>query len=149
MRIPAGSRLRRPVAAVGAALLLWGVWGAASRGRAEATAGSGAAVHRVEMRGFGFVPAELSVMTGDTVVWLNRDLVPHTATASDGSWDTGSVSTGDSARVVVRGAGRYLCTFHASMMGTLKVREQHGRERATRRTSFNAAPTYFARLWSG
>jgi plastocyanin len=87
---------------------------------AAPSTGSGAAVtHRVEMRGFQFVPAELVVAPGDTVLWVNADPVPHTATSADGAWDTGAVAAGDSARVVVPNVGPYVCTFHPSMTGAL------------------------------
>jgi plastocyanin len=78
--------------------------------------------HRVEMRGFQFVPTDLRIGAGDTVVWVNADPVPHTATAADGSWDTGSVAPGDSAALTSPTAGKYLCTFHPSMPGTIAVR---------------------------
>ena len=74
---------------------------------------------RVEMRGFQFVPADLVVALGDTILWVNADPVPHTATSVDGAWDTGTVAAGDSARVVAPAAGPYVCTFHPSMTGAL------------------------------
>lgn len=85
----------------------------------ESVATSAPTVHRVEMRGFAFVPSELSVAGGDTIVWMNADPVPHTATSLDGSWDTGTVAAGDSASVVVQGPGSYVCTFHPSMTGRM------------------------------
>jgi len=39
---------------------------------------------------------------GDTLVWSNRDVVPHTATADGGGWNTGSIPAGGERRVVVR-----------------------------------------------
>ena len=38
--------------------------------------------HVVEIRGMAFHPEVLEVRRGDTVVWINRDIVPHTATAT-------------------------------------------------------------------
>src|SRR2546423_277336 len=44
-----------------------------------------------------FHPAVLTVAAGDTVVWVNRDIVPHTATATGGTkWDTGQLTHGQS-----------------------------------------------------
>jgi plastocyanin len=40
---------------------------------------------------------------GDTLVWSNADVVPHTAMADGGGWDTGSIPAGGEGRVVVRG----------------------------------------------
>ncbi|MEO8031861.1 MAG: cupredoxin family copper-binding protein [Gemmatimonadota bacterium] len=78
----------------------------------------------VELTGIAFQPPSLTVSVGDTVVWLNRDLVPHTATATGkGGWDTGSIAVGDSARFVPKKAGQwqYMCTFHPTMKATLTV----------------------------
>src|SRR5262249_51523265 len=44
--------------------------------------------HRVTIKGLHFAPADVVVGPGDTVVWVNRDLVSHTVTAQDGSWDS-------------------------------------------------------------
>jgi len=40
--------------------------------------------HVVEIRNLEFTPKELVVATGDTITWINYDLVPHTVTADDG-----------------------------------------------------------------
>lgn len=79
----------------------------------------------VEIRQMAFVPAVLTVGPGDTVVWINRDLFPHTATATGGSpWDTGPIAAGDSSQVVVpRGGGSpYACALHSTMQGQVIVR---------------------------
>jgi len=81
--------------------------------------------HTVEIRGMKFHPAELPVAVGDTVVWINRDIVPHTATATGRvPWDTGSLPDGGSGRLVPTRAGtlRYSCTFHPTMHGKLIVK---------------------------
>lgn len=72
-----------------------------------------------------FHPAVLEVALGDTVLWVNRDVVPHTATAAGPSgWDTGTLVAGDRARIVAasRGPRPYVCTLHPTMRGTLIVR---------------------------
>jgi plastocyanin len=84
------------------------------------------AMRTVEIRGMEFHPAVLTVAVGDTVVWVNRDIVPHTATASGRvkAWDTKQLSQGQAGRYVARHKGtlRYSCTFHPTMHGTLIVR---------------------------
>lgn len=79
--------------------------------------------HRIAIRGFLFDPAEVVVAVGDTVIWMNEDLLPHTATSAAGGWDTGSIATGDSAIVVMDrlGVNSYLCTFHPNMVGEVVV----------------------------
>jgi plastocyanin len=87
-------------------------------------AGEPGRTHAVAIEGFLFSPAELAVSAGDTVVWVNRDLVPHTATARGRGWDSGEVGAGDTARVVMREAGEhdYLCALHPTMKGRVTVR---------------------------
>jgi plastocyanin len=79
--------------------------------------------HTVEIRGMEFHPAELSVAAGDTVVWINRDIVPHTATAK--GWGTDVLTQGQAGRIVARHAGTidYVCNLHPTMHGTLLVRD--------------------------
>lgn len=82
--------------------------------------------HVVEMMGLAFQPADLEVAPGDTVTWVNRDIVPHTATSTDvpRAIDTATLAAGDSARFIAAHAGvyRYTCTFHPTMQGRLVVR---------------------------
>lgn len=80
------------------------------------------AVHTVTIEGMQFAPAVLTVRRGDTVRWLNRDLVPHTATAA-GRFDSRPLAPGASWSWVARKAGRvdYLCTLHPTMKATLDV----------------------------
>jgi plastocyanin len=80
--------------------------------------------HTVEIRGMEFHPAVLTVAAGDTVVWVNRDIVPHTATATGRTkWDTGQLTQGQVGRYVARRAGvvAYGCTFHPTMHGKLII----------------------------
>jgi plastocyanin len=76
------------------------------------------------MQTFGFVPADVTVAAGDTVVWSNSDIVPHSATARDASWDSKAIAVNESWKFVARGAGRhdYYCVFHPTMKGTIVVR---------------------------
>lgn len=83
----------------------------------------GSHVVTVRLSRFAFVPAIVEIRPGDTVVWINEDLAPHTATARDGSWDTGMLKTGASARITFStpGASNYFCAFHPHMTGTVSV----------------------------
>ena len=40
--------------------------------------------HTVTIDATSYQPARLAVHAGDTVVWVNKDLIPHTATARQG-----------------------------------------------------------------
>lgn len=81
--------------------------------------------HVVEIRDMSFVPAVLDVAAGDTVEWVNRDLVPHTATTrGKAAWDTGTLLQGQRGQVVVRERGEmpYDCRLHPVMRGMLRTR---------------------------
>jgi plastocyanin len=81
--------------------------------------------HVVEIRGMGFHPQTLEVRRGDTIVWINRDIVPHTATSTrNPGWNTGPLSQGKSGQYVARHAGDdpYFCQLHPVMLGKLIVR---------------------------
>jgi plastocyanin len=81
-----------------------------------------AATHTVKIEGMQFVPATLTVKRGDKVVWQNKDVVPHTATAK-GSFDSGSIASGKGWSHAMKKAGRfdYVCTFHPGMKATVVV----------------------------
>lgn len=108
----------------GAALLLTAVGIAAGDlpGSGAAEGASPPRRHEVAIRGFEYGPPRLVAAVGDTVVWRNQDLVPHTVTAK--GIDSGSVGPGGSWSLVPgrRGTYRYLCDFHPGMRGTLVVR---------------------------
>ena len=45
-----------------------------------------------------FQPEVLTVAPGDTVVWVNKDLVPHTATSKAGGFDSKEIQADKSWR---------------------------------------------------
>jgi hypothetical protein len=77
----------------------------------------------VTMRDFSFAPATVSVEVGDPVTWSNSGRTQHTATANDGSFDTGTVASGASGSASFRRAGSfgYVCSLHPQMTGTVRV----------------------------
>jgi plastocyanin len=83
-----------------------------------------AASRGVAIADFAFSPRTIEIRVGDTVTWTNRDSVAHSATAQNGSFDTGLLSDGASGSVRFTAAGtyRYICTPHPDMTGTVVVR---------------------------
>ena len=114
----------RSAGAVGALVLAGGGLVAAGLVAApgDVAAAGPARTHEVVIQGFVFVPETLTVRPGDVVVWINKDPLPHSATAA-GAFDSGSIAAGKSWRFTARKAGTYpyLCTLHTTMKGTLKV----------------------------
>nr|WP_255428184.1 plastocyanin/azurin family copper-binding protein [Ramlibacter cellulosilyticus] len=81
-----------------------------------------AGTHVVTIEGMVFHPASIEVKPGDQVVWRNKDVVPHTATAK-GVFDSGSIAPGKSWTWKAKGKGRhgYVCVYHPGMIGTVSV----------------------------
>ncbi|WP_447922183.1 cupredoxin domain-containing protein [Achromobacter aegrifaciens] len=77
--------------------------------------------HVVTIEGMQFTPATLTLKRGDKVTWINKDLVPHTATALSKAFDSGVIAAGASWTYTVReeGSSAYACLFHPTMQGTL------------------------------
>lgn len=70
-----------------------------------------------------FEPAELVVKRGSRVVWVNKDLFPHTATAIDEAFDSASIAAGASwtYKASQSGTYAYVCALHPTMKGKLVV----------------------------
>ena len=73
---------------------------------------------------FKFQPAVVQAAVGDTIVWVNKDIVVHTATATDKSWDSGEIAAKKRGITIARkkGAQDFICLLHPSMKGKLIVR---------------------------
>ena len=82
-----------------------------------------AATENVTIVDFEFTPASITIQQGDTVTWTNDGPTAHSATASDGSFDTGIFSAGGSRSETFDEAGTfsYICTPHPNMTGTITV----------------------------
>ena len=78
---------------------------------------------RVTIADFHFTPPATTVHVGDTITWTNDGPSSHTATAKDGSFNTGTLSKGQSASHTFTRAGTYayVCTIHPFMHGTITV----------------------------
>jgi plastocyanin len=70
-----------------------------------------------------FNPPTLTVHLGDRVVWQNKDLFAHTATADARAFDSHSIEPNRSWSYSARATGRYRygCSLHPTMHGTLVV----------------------------
>ena len=79
--------------------------------------------HTVVIDGMRFEPADLTIHTGDTIVWVNKDLFAHTAT-TEGTFDSRQIDPGGSWRLTLKTAGDlpYVCALHPTMKGMLRVR---------------------------
>jgi plastocyanin len=100
----------------------------ASKKSASSATVRAAAASGVTIKNFAFSPGSVSVHVGDSVSWTNQDDAPHTATASDGSFDTGQLTKGKSGSHTFTKAGTvaYICAIHPNMKGTVVVAAASG-----------------------
>jgi plastocyanin len=78
---------------------------------------------KVQIVEFTYEPDPVVVQAGGKVIWQNEDTAPHTATADDGSFDTGTIEKGKlgSATFKEPGTFTYHCEIHPTMHGTVEV----------------------------
>jgi plastocyanin len=76
----------------------------------------------VTIDNFTFAPAQLTVPLGSTVIWTNRDDIPHTV-VSPGKFRSKTLDTDDSYAFTFTVAGdyTYFCSLHPHMTGMIKV----------------------------
>jgi plastocyanin len=93
--------------------------GPAMGGGGNAMGGSG----DVTIVDFAFQPGSVSVPAGSTVTWRNTGNAPHTVTAFNGAFDSGTLSPGGSFSETFSAPGvfMYHCEIHPNMVGTVQV----------------------------
>lgn len=75
--------------------------------------------HRVLIKNMRFEPAELVVNRGDSVIFINQDLVIHNVTEENKRWNSPTIAPKTSWTYVVREKVDYYCSFHPIMRGKL------------------------------
>ncbi len=90
-----------------------------------APSGEAAKAEKVEIVEFTYDPDPVVVQPGGKVIWQNEDTAPHTATADDGSFDTGTLEKGKLKSETFKEPGTftYFCEIHPTMHGTVEVTE--------------------------
>lgn len=78
---------------------------------------------RVRIENFAFVPATVTVKAGTVVTFENADDAPHTVVATDGSFRSSALDTGNAYSFTFTKTGdfRYFCSLHPHMQGTIIV----------------------------
>ena len=69
-----------------------------------------------------FAPSEVSAKVGDTIEWINKDVLVHTATARNGDFDV-TMPAKRTVTSVLKKAGtiEYYCRFHPNMKAVLTI----------------------------
>jgi plastocyanin len=78
---------------------------------------------RVEIGDFSFSPRTIDVPVGSELAWENTDPTPHTVTARDGVFDSGTLDPGSRFAATFDRAGTfaYFCQIHPTMTGSIRV----------------------------
>ena len=107
-----------------AAILLVGVALAIASPKLHANAGeTPSAGADVKIDNFAFGPQSLTVKVGTTVIWTNRDDIPHTVVSSDGMFKSKARDTDETFSYKFDKAGTYsyFCSLHPKMTGQVVV----------------------------
>ena len=77
----------------------------------------------VTIDNFVFEPARVTVKTGTTVTWTNRDDIPHTVAAKERLFKSKVMDTDESYSFTFSTPGEYsyFCSLHPHMTGTIVV----------------------------
>jgi amicyanin len=88
-----------------------------------AAAQSKPAATEIRIDNFSFAPAELKVPVGATVIWTNRDDIPHTVVSTDKAFKSKVLDTEDKYSFTFGKAGTYpyFCSIHPKMTGKVIV----------------------------
>ncbi len=77
----------------------------------------------VKIDNFSFGPSTLTVATGTTVTWTNRDDIPHTVVSEDKAFKSKVLDTDEkfSFTFTKPGTYPYFCSIHPKMTGRVVV----------------------------
>jgi len=79
-------------------------------------------LHVVEIKDMKFQPEEISVKKGDTIMWVNRDMVTHCVTEENKkAWTSSNITAGAFWKMVVEINTDYFCAIHQVMKGKIIV----------------------------
>jgi plastocyanin len=69
-----------------------------------------------------YAPAEVTAKVGDTIEWINKDALAHTATAANGDWNV-MLGPSKTASLLLKKAGTvdYFCKFHPNMKARITI----------------------------
>jgi plastocyanin len=80
-------------------------------------------VYTISISDMKFHPEIIEVNKGDTVVWVNNDLVVHCVTEiPGGKWTSSKLHPGESWKIAVFASSEYDCAIHPIMKGRIDVR---------------------------
>ena len=80
--------------------------------------------YHVNIENMQFQPDVITVAPGDSIVWTNKDLFPHTVTSKSGEFDSHEIKPGETwtYRAAKAGEADYVCSLHPTMHAVLRVK---------------------------
>lgn len=70
-----------------------------------------------------FTPDNLTVNKGDTIIWINKDLVAHNVTEDpQGSVKSDTINVGKSWKLIPDHSFHYICSIHPTMKAEITVK---------------------------
>lgn len=76
----------------------------------------------VEIKDMKFVPETVTVAKGDTVIWINKDMVTHDITEeASKTWSSGPLKSDSSWKMAVTDESDYYCSIHTVMKGHIEI----------------------------
>jgi plastocyanin len=80
-------------------------------------------VYTVKIENMKFMPDTITVEEGDTVQWVNKDMVAHDVTEqSSGAWASGPLLSDSTWKMAVKDDADYYCSIHAVMKGKILLK---------------------------
>lgn len=84
---------------------------------------SAPSLYVVQIEQMKFLPANITVHTGDTIMWVNNDMVAHDVTEEKNkSWSSSLLQPGKSWKLVPKSSADYYCSIHQVMKGSFEVK---------------------------
>ena len=78
----------------------------------------------IEIKDFAFNPQTITVKSGQTITWINRDEEPHTVVSVEKQFKKSTALDTDQEFTITAGAPgtyTYFCSVHPKMTGTIIV----------------------------
>jgi len=69
-----------------------------------------------------FVPETIIVAKGDTIIWVNKDMMAHDVTEeASKTWSSGPIAADQSWKMAVSNEAKYYCSIHTVMKGKIEL----------------------------
>jgi plastocyanin len=79
--------------------------------------------YTVTLKEMQFQPAITTASEGDTIIFINHDMVVHNVTeAAHREWTSSNLPPGQSWKFIVKSSAEYYCTIHPVMKGRIVLK---------------------------